>query len=53
MDVRNLAGIRALEKSGIRREGTLRQGKRVSVYCDYHIYGLLKTDRKGENYAAI
>ena len=27
-------------------EGTVRQGKMVSVYCDYNIYGLLREDYK-------
>ena len=27
-------------------EGTIRQGKMVSVYCDYNIYGLLREDYK-------
>lgn len=44
VDVRNLASVRVLEKCGFQREGTIRQGKMVSEYCDYHIYGLLKTD---------
>ena len=26
------------------KEGTIRQGKMVSVYCDYNIYGLLRED---------
>lgn len=43
-DVRNLASCRVLEKCGFVREGTVRQGKMVSVYCDYHIYGLLPSD---------
>lgn len=43
-DVRNTASCRVLEKCGFVREGTVRQGKMVSVYCDYHIYGLLASD---------
>ena len=27
-------------------EGIVRQGKMVSVYCDYNIYGLLREDYK-------
>mgnify|MGYP002515260086 CR=1 FL=1 len=46
-DVRNVASNRVLEKCGFIREGTVRQGKMVSVYCDYHIYGLLKSDYTG------
>lgn len=43
-DVRNVASCRVMEKCGFVREGTVRQGKMVSVYCDYHIYGLLRED---------
>lgn len=41
VDVRNGASVRVLEKAGFRREGTIRQGKMVSTWCDYHIYGIL------------
>ncbi len=44
VDVRNEASIKMLEKCGFTREGTIREGKLVSTYCDYHIYGLLKSD---------
>lgn len=44
VDVNNTASIRVLEKCGFTREGTIRQGKMVSSWCDYHLYGLLKTD---------
>ena len=40
----NLASVRVLEKCGFIREGCIRQGKMVSVYCDYYIYGLLRED---------
>ena len=43
-DVRNIASWRVLEKCGFTREGTIRRGKMVSVYCDYHLYGLLRED---------
>lgn len=43
-DVRNTASNRVLEKCGFIKEGTVRQGKMVSVYCDYNIYGLLYDD---------
>ena len=43
-DVRNIASLRVLEKCGFIREGTVRQGKMVSVYCDYAIFGLLRSD---------
>lgn len=44
VDVRNAASCRVLEKCGFTREGTIRQGKMVSVWCDYHLYGILKED---------
>ena len=44
VDVRNIASLRVLEKCGFIREGTVRQGKMVSVYCDYAIFGLLRSD---------
>ncbi len=44
VDARNAPSIRMLEKCGFRREGTIREGKMVSTYCDYHIYGILKSD---------
>lgn len=43
-NVRNIASLRVLEKCGFLREGTVRQGKMGSVYCDYAIYGLLRRD---------
>ncbi len=45
-DVRNIASNRVLEKCGFIKEGTIRQGKMVSVYCDYNIYSLLDEDIK-------
>ena len=44
VDVRNAASIRMLEKCGFTREGLIRQGKMVSTWCDYYLYGILKTD---------
>ena len=44
VDVRNLASVRMLEKCGFLREGRIRQGKMVSVWCDYFLYGILKED---------
>lgn len=43
-DVRNIASNRVLEKCGFLREGTIRRGKMVSAYCDYHIWGMLRED---------
>lgn len=42
VDVRNLPSCRVLEKCGFTKEGLIRQGKMVSSWCDYYIYGLLK-----------
>lgn len=44
VDIRNTASVRVLEKCGFRREGLIRQGKMVSEWCDYYIYGLLRQD---------
>ena len=40
---------RVLNETGYVHEdtGTVRQGKMVSVYCDYNIYGLLREDYAG------
>ena len=43
-DVRNVASNRVLEKCGFVLEGTVRHGKMVSTYCDYHIWGMLRED---------
>lgn len=43
-DVRNVASNRVLEKCGFVHEGTVRHGKMVSTYCDYHIWGMLRED---------
>jgi len=43
-DVRNVASNRVLEKCGFVHEGTVRHGKMVSAYCDYHIWGMLRED---------
>jgi len=43
-DVRNTASNRVLEKCGFVHEGTVRHGKMVSTYCDYHIWGMLRED---------
>ena len=43
-DVRNIASNKILERCGFIKEGTIRQGKMVSVYCDYNIYGMLRED---------
>lgn len=44
VDVCNTASVKVLEKCGYQREGCIRQGKMVSTWCDYYIYGILKTD---------
>lgn len=44
VDVRNIASNRVLEKCGFVLEGTVRHGKMVSTYCDYHIWGMLRED---------
>lgn len=44
VDVRNIPSQRMLEKCGYQREGLIRQGKMVSTWCDYYIYGMLSTD---------
>lgn len=44
VDVRNIPSQKMLEKSGYTREGLIRQGKMVNTWCDYYIYGILKTD---------
>jgi len=49
VDIRNIASWKVLEKCGFTREGMIRQGKMVNTWCDYYIYGLLKTDIKNEN----
>ena len=46
-DVRNIASNKVMEKCGFIKEGTVRQGKMVSVYCDYNIYGMLRDDYMG------
>ena len=47
VDVRNIGSNRVMEKCGLIKEGTVRQGKMVSVYCDYNIYGMLRDDYMG------
>lgn len=42
VDIRNKASCRMLEKCGFIQEGMIRQGKMVSTWCDYYLYGLLK-----------
>lgn len=44
VDVRNIPSCRVLEKCGFTREGMVRQGKMVSTWCDYYLYGLLRSD---------
>ena len=49
VDVRNIPSQRMLEKCGFQREGLIRQGKMVSTWCDYYIYGMLSTDQVVED----
>lgn len=44
VDVRNTASQKMLEKCSYTREGLIRQGKMVNMWCDYYVYGILKTD---------
>ena len=48
VDVRNTASWKMLEKCGYTREGLVRQGKMVSTWCDYYIYGILGSDMREE-----
>lgn len=45
-DIRNTASQKMLEKCGYRQEGLIRQGKMVNTWCDYYIYGKLKSDAR-------
>ena len=47
VDIRNIASWRMLEKCGYTREGRIRQGKMVNSWCDYYIYGILRSDAAG------
>ncbi len=49
VDVRNVSSWRVMEKCGFTREGLIRQGKMVSTWCDYYIYGLLREDAVAED----
>ena len=40
----NHASYKTLEKVGFQREGHIREGKMVNTYCDYYLYGILKSD---------
>lgn len=44
VDVRNIPSQRMLEKCGYTKEGLIRQGKMVNMWCDYYIYGKLSSD---------
>lgn len=41
--VSNHASYKTVEKVGFRREGLIREGKMVNTYCDYYLYGILKS----------
>jgi ribosomal-protein-alanine N-acetyltransferase len=40
----NTASYMTLEKTGFKREGHIREGKMVNIYCDYYLYGMTKAD---------
>lgn len=42
--IANHASYKTLEKAGFLREGLIRDGKMVDTYCDYYLYGILKSD---------
>ncbi|MDO5564444.1 MAG: GNAT family protein [Eubacteriales bacterium] len=42
--IENHPSYKTLEKAGFVREGCIRSGKMVNIYCDYYLYGLLKVD---------
>ena len=44
VDVRNIPSQKMMEKCGFTKEGHIRQGKMVNSWCDYYIYGMLKSD---------
>lgn len=44
VDIRNIPSCHVLENCGFLKEGLIRQGKMVSTYCDYYLYGILKQD---------
>lgn len=44
IDIRNVPSQRIFEKCGYTREGCIRNGKMVNVWCDYYIYGILADD---------
>ncbi len=43
-DVENAASNRVLQKCGFTHEGCIRNGKMVSCYCTYNIYGYIRED---------
>lgn len=46
VDIHNIPSCHVLENCGFQKEGLIRQGKMVSSYCDYYIYGMLREDFK-------
>lgn len=44
IDIWNIGSWKVLKKCVFTREGMIRQGKMGNIWCDYYIYGLLKTD---------
>ncbi len=43
-DVENAASNAVLKKCGFTHEGCIRNGKMVSIYCTYNIYGYIRDD---------
>jgi len=46
VDVRNEASSKVLEKCGFIKEGHIRDGKMGRKYCDYYVYGFVRSDLK-------
>lgn len=40
----NIASFKTLERAGFKREGLVREGKMVNMYCDYYLYGMTKSN---------
>lgn len=44
IDIRNVPSCNVMERCGFVQEGKIRQGKMVSTWCDFYLYGMLKQD---------